>query len=121
MSAIELLVFLVMIVLGVLLARTLYPHGVLPAILGFVAGVAFIPITITAYFKYRRWPYVGDKNMPDCLCGNSTFRYEKVGAEYHLLCRQCKTRYEKRRGDVWVFDGGKKKPYKRLVKHKGWI
>jgi hypothetical protein len=55
MSAIELLVFLAMIALGVLLARALYPHGVLPAMLGFLAGAAFIPCTTTAYFKYRRW------------------------------------------------------------------
>jgi len=33
----------------------------------------------------------------------------------------CAVRYEKRGASVWVFDGGKKKPYNRLVKHKGWI
>src|SRR5262249_41421203 len=103
MSLIELLVFLAMIALGVLLARTLYPHGIRLAIFGFLGGVAFIPCIITAYFRYRRWLYVGDEDMPDCFCGNSTFRYEKVGAEYHLLCQQCRTRYEQRRGDVWVF------------------
>ena len=121
MSLIELLVLFAMFELGALLARALYPHGVLFAILGFVGGSALIPCTIGAYSTYRRWLYVGDRRMPDCLCGNSNFRYEKVGAEYHLLCRQCKTRYEKRRGEAWVFDGGEKKPYKRLVKHKGWI
>jgi hypothetical protein len=121
MSAIELLAFVAMIALGVLLGRAMYPQGILPAILGFVVGVAIIPSIVKSYFTYRRWLYVGDKSMPDCLCGTSVFKYEKVGAEYHLLCQHCKTRYEKRLGDVWVFDGGEKKPYKRLVKHKGWV
>jgi hypothetical protein len=121
MSLIELLVFFAMIALGTLLARALYPHGVLPAILGFVGGVALIPGTIKAYFEYRRWLYVGDQSMPDCLCGSSVFKYEKIGTEYRLLCQGCKTRYEQRRGEVWVFDGSEKRPYKRLVRHKGWI
>ena len=121
MSTIELLLLFAMIAFGVLLGRALYPQGILPAILGFVGGFAIIPSIFKAYFEYRRWLYVGDKRLPDCLCGNSVFKVEKVGAEYHRVCQQCKTRYEKRRGEVWIFDGGEKKPYKRLVKHKGWV
>lgn len=59
--------------------------------------------------------------MPECSCGNSAFKYEKVGEEYHLLCTGCRTRYEKRRDEVSVFENGVKKPYMRLVKHQGWI
>ncbi len=74
-----------------------------------------------AYVRYRRWIYLGDKEMPDCSCGSSDFRYHNVGADYYLLCQKCNTRYEKRRDSVWVFEGGERKPYKQLVRHRGWV
>jgi hypothetical protein len=103
------------------LGRTLYPHGMLLAILGFILGVSIIPAIFVGYFRYRRWAYCGDKSMPECSCGSSVFKHLKVGAEYHLLCQQCKTRYEQRRDEVWIFEDGVKKPYKRLVNHQGWV
>src|SRR5882724_1201611 len=42
----------------------------------------------------------------ECSCGSSAFRYEKVGEKYHLLCQGCRTRYEKRREEVSVFENG---------------
>jgi hypothetical protein len=121
MTAIELIIFLTMIALGVLLGRAMYPRGISLAIIGFVCGVALIPCITLAHERHRRWLYMGDEWMPDCVCGSSEFRYEKVDAEFHLLCQKCKRRYEKRGGDVWAFDGTAKQFHKRLVKHRGWV
>jgi hypothetical protein len=122
MTLIELLTLLLMLGIGVGAAHALFPVGGLPlAIPGFIAGVALIPLTAFAYDRYRKWAYLGDKWMPDCSCGSADFKYERVGAEHHLLCQRCRTRYEVRRGSAFVFDGSVKKPYKRLVKHQGWI
>jgi len=121
MSLIELIVFLTTIALGVLFARALYPHGIVFAIVGFVCGFAIIPSIWIAHVRYRRWLYVGDKGMPDCVCGNSVFRVEKVGADFHLLCKKCSRRYQRIRRQVWVFDGDEKKLYRQLIKHRGWV
>ncbi len=103
MTLIELIIFIAMIATGTFLARAIYPIGGLwLAVPGFIAGVALIPSMFFAHDRYRRWIYRGDKWMPECSCGNSVFKYEKIGDEYHLLCRRCKTRYEKHRGEVWV-------------------
>lgn len=122
MTLIELLVLLLMVAMGVVIARTLYPiAGMFLAIPGFIAGVMLIPAVIFGYVKYRRRTYCGDKPMPECACGSTAFRYEKIGNGNHLLCRGCRTRYQKRRNVVWVFEGGEKKLYKTLVKHRGWV
>jgi hypothetical protein len=121
-SAIELLFFVAMTAIGTVSARALYQvGGTWLAIPGFLAGFALIPSMFLARGRYRRWAYRGDKWMPECSCGSSAFKYQKIGLDYHLLCQGCATRYEKRRGEVWVFENGAKKPYKRLVKHQGWI
>ena len=121
MTLIELLVFVAEVALGVLLAKTLYSNaGLWGAVCGFLAGVAVIPSIIFVYLKYRRFAYPGHERMPVCTCGGS-LRYEKVGKERHLLCQQCKTRYERRRAEVWVFEDGVRRPYKRMVKWQGWI
>lgn len=121
MTVIELITLMSMIFLGVFFSRLMYPHGVVFAVIGFACGFGLIPGTWFAYLRYRRWIYVGDKWMPDCVCGSSEFRYERVGSELHLLCQKCKRRYQKRRDQVWVFNAAEKKPYKQLVKRKGWV
>jgi len=122
MTLIELIFFIVMIALGVWSATVLYPIGGLwLAIPGFAFGFLFIPGIWYGHAKYREWAYLGDKDMPDCLCGDAEFRYVKVGEESQLLCQQCRTRYERRRDQTWVYEGNEKKPYKRLVKHEGWV
>jgi hypothetical protein len=105
-TLIELLALLAIIGLGIMCGRALYPYGILFAIFGFVGGAAIIPTIIVAHVRYRRWAYCGDKLMPECLCGGSAFAYRKVGTEYHLLCKECETRYEKCRSVVWVFENG---------------
>jgi len=122
MTLIELFVFIVMISLGYNSAKLFYHIGGLwLAIPGFIAGVALIPFSLFLYDRYRKWAYRGDAWMPDCSCGSSKFKFEKVGTEYHLLCQGCRMRYQKRRNDVSIFENGVTRPYKRLVKYKGWI
>jgi hypothetical protein len=122
MTLIELLVFILMITLGTSAAKALYPMGGFwLAVPGFIAGVFLIPSIGFIHNRYRRWAYLGDKWMPECSCGSSNYKYERVGDEYHLLCQQCKKRYEKRREQVLVYEDGQTRPYKRLVKHQGWI
>jgi hypothetical protein len=121
MTVIELFIFVAMIALGVLFARSMYPHGILLAVIGFACGLAVIPAIWFAYLRYRRWLYVGDKWMPDCVCGSSAFKHERVGSELHLLCQKCERRYQKRRDYVWALNGEEKTRYKQLVKRKGWV
>ena len=122
MNLVELLFVCAMFLIGGFLAAILYPRGgIWLAVPGFVFGVMLIPLAFRAYIHYRQWAYVGDKDMPNCLCGSDRYRYEQVGTEYHLLCQGCKTRYEKRRDRVFVFSGDSKHFYRRLVKYKGWI
>jgi hypothetical protein len=122
MTLIELLVPILMIALGACAAKALYPMGGLwLAIPGFLAGILLIPLIGFIHNRYRRWAYLGDKWMPECSCGSSEYKYERVGEEYHLLCQQCRKRYEKRREQVSVYEEGQKRPYKRLVKHQGWV
>jgi hypothetical protein len=59
--------------------------------------------------------------MPTCSCGSEDYKYEQMGADYHLVCQQCRTAYDKRRDDVFVFVHDQRIPYRQLVKHKGWI
>src|SRR5689334_11931854 len=111
-----------MIAIGTVAARALYPVGGLClALPGFTAGFALIPSVFLAYRRYRGCAYLGDRLMPECLCGGSEFRYQEVGSEYHLLCQGCTRRYEKRRDEVWILENGVRKHYKKLVKHQGWI
>ena len=122
MTLFDLIFFVTMILIGVGLAKVLYPiGGFWLGIPGFVAGVLLIPSMFFAYNRYRRWAYLGDKWMPDCSCGSAKYKVEKVGEEYHHVCQGCRTSYEKCRDQVSVFENGVKKPYKRLVKHQGWI
>jgi hypothetical protein len=121
-TLIELIVFVAMIALGFLLGRAMYHLGGLwLGTAGFVVGVALVPSAFFVYLKCRHWAYRGDAVMPDCSCGGSAFRVQKVGDEYHLLCQQCKTRYEKNDSEVWVVENGVRRPYKRLVKWQGWV
>lgn len=120
-TLIELIILLTMVFSGVLFSRLMYPHGIVLAVIGFVCGFGWIPGLWFAYVTYRRWLYVGDNWMPDCVCGSSEFRYERIGSELHLLCQKCKRRYQKRRDQVWAFNAtGEKEHYKQLLKHKGW-
>ena len=122
MTLIEATFFAVMCVLGWAAARLVHPiGGFWLSIPGFFAGFLLIPGLGYAYGRYRKWLYRGDADMPACSCGSTKFKYEKVGDEYHLLCQGCKTRYEKRPYEVSVYEGATKKPYKRLVRHQGWI
>lgn len=120
-TLIELLFFLVMIALGFGLAKASYAvGGMWLAVPSFIIGVALIPFALFLHVRYRKWAYVGDKFLPPCRCGSDKLKYEKVGTEYHLLCQNCRTRYERQRDEVFVYDNGGRKPYKRLVKWKGW-
>jgi hypothetical protein len=111
-----------MVFLGALFSTLMYPRGIVPAVIGFVCGFGLVPGIWFVRLKYRRWLYMGDKWMPDCVCGSSEFRYERAGADLRLLCQKCKRRYEKRRDLVWAFNAaGEKEDYKRLLKHKGWV
>src|ERR1051326_1348618 len=111
-----------MIAIGTCLAMALYPvGGIWLAVLGFIAGVLLIPSLFFAHNRYRRWAYLGDKWMPGCSCGNAEYKYEKIGKEYRYVCQQCGANYEKRGDAVSVFENGVKKPYKRLMKHQGWV
>lgn len=122
MNLIELLFFLAMLALGACLAKALYPvGGAWLAVPGFIAGVLLIPSLFFAYNRYRRWAYLGDKWMPDCSCGGSEYELEKFGEEYRWVCQQCRANYEKRGEEVSVFEGDVKRPYKRLMKHQGWV
>src|SRR2546430_1982562 len=97
MNIIEVVFFILMLGIGWLLAKAIYPiGGFWFAVGGFVVGFVTIPMILFAYGRYRRWAYRGDKFTPDCSCGSSEFKYKKVGREYHLLCQQCKTRCERR-------------------------
>ncbi len=122
MNLIELLLFLAMIAIGGALAWVLYPVGGLwLAVPGFLVGLLLIPSIFFTYHCYRTWAYRRDHPMPDCSCGSREYKYEKVSEEYHLLCQRCKTRYERRHDEVSVFENGLMKPYKKLVKHQGWV
>ena len=121
MNVFELLFFVAMIALGIGAATFVYPiGGWWLAIPGFVFAFLFLPGILFVEDRYRKRVYQG-KWMPDCLCGGVEFGYEDVGEEVHLLCRQCKTRYEKLRNQTWIYEGNEKRFHKRFVKRKGWI
>ena len=119
MSAIELLLLFAMIALGCCWGEDCIRKAFCQPYLG-LRGFAIIPSIFKAYLNTVDGCTWGQE-VAGLFVRNSVFKVEKVGAEYHLVCQQCKTRYEQRRGEVWIFDGGEKKPYKRLVKHKGWV
>ncbi len=122
MNTFELITFLLMIGLGIALANVLYSvSGFWLALLGFVAGALLIPAIIFAHGRYRKWAYMGDKWMPECRCGSATYKYEKLEGKFRLVCQHCRTSYEKRKGEVFVLENDLVIPYKRLVKHRGWI
>lgn len=122
MTLIELLYFVAMIAIGIFFGKAMYPiGGFWLATPGFIAGVLLIPFLTFAYDRYRRWAYLGDKPMPDCSCGSTEYVYENIEGKYPLVCQQCRAIYEKRRDQVFVFENGAKIPYKRLVKHQGWV
>lgn len=87
----------------------------------FIPGFLLIPSIAMAHARYRKWLYKGDRHMPDCSCGSNAFTYEKVGSEYHLLCKECRVRYERTPDTVFVYHGNEKIIFRRLVKHKGWV
>ena len=122
MTLIELVVFLLMLGIGGKVAAILLPIGGLwLAIAGFVAGTLFLPFLFFLHTEYRKWAYRGDKSMPDCSCGSSDYKYQMFGAEMRVVCQHCGAHYEKKRHEVSVFENDEKKPFKRLVKHQGWI
>ena len=122
MTLIELLFFVVMISIGVTLAKWLYPvGGFWLAVPGFILGVLLIPALLLAHEKYRKWAYLGDKWMPPCTCGNEDYKVEKRNDDFYTVCQRCGAMYDKRKSQVFVVSDGQKKLHKTLVKHKGWI
>jgi hypothetical protein len=118
MTLIELIVFIVMLALGGVVARLLYPIGGLwTAIPGFVAGLVLIPGIGLVVELYTRWVYRGDYLFPPCVCGKADF----IADGLNTRCQTCGRVYDKRKDGVYVIEGEEKRPYMKLVKHQGWI
>jgi hypothetical protein len=121
-TLITMLIFILMTTIGYWCAKLLYPiGGEWLALAGAIGGFLGIPLCFAGHGMYRRWAYLGDKHMPDCSCGGTEFKVEKLEGDYYLLCQKCRRRYEKQNDRVMVYESGEKRLYKRLVKHQGWV